>query len=291
MRLSRRSITRDLARATRERQQALVLDALQAAGGRPVSYDALREAGVEFPASVISELELAGVDVERCRDGPHVVGVRLRVPAPAGVAARPDRPRPIGERLPPGRWPPRTGLIAGALLAAALVIAVLAVAGLGGGASGTRSGASRPRAHAVSSRGDRSAAARSGGRRPGHALTRQRARRAGTSEVAQRTPVSAALAAQLEAEGHGFVQAREYGRAVVMLRQALAATGRSLDECLQPVSETCLTYAYALYDLGRALLLGGRAAAAVGVLERRLEIENQRPVVAAELESARRQLG
>lgn len=290
MRISRRTITRDQARATLERQQTLVLDALQAAGGRPVSYDALREAGVEFPASVISELELAGVDVERCQDGPHVVGARLRAPA-SPVTPRPDLPRPTRERLLPGWWLPRTGLIAGALLAVVLGIAVLAVAGRGGGATDTNSGGSRPRAHTVASRGGRSAAARPSRRGPGRAPARQRARPARTPEVVQRTPVSAALAAQLEAEGHGLVQAGQYAQAVVVLHRALTATGQRLDDCLQPVSETCLTYAYALYDLGRALLLGGRAAAAVGVLERRLEIENQRPVVAGELESARRQLG
>jgi hypothetical protein len=59
----------------------------------------------------------------------------------------------------------------------------------------------------------------------------------------------------------------------------------------QPVGESCLTYAYALYDLGRALALIGHRAEAVSVLERRLQIDNQRATVAAELERARAQAG
>jgi hypothetical protein len=49
----------------------------------------------------------------------------------------------------------------------------------------------------------------------------------------------------------------------------------------------CLTYAYALYDLGRALRLSGDPSAAIPILERRLEIDNQRPTGMAELELAR----
>ncbi|TMM00699.1 MAG: hypothetical protein E6G05_11010 [Actinobacteria bacterium] len=60
-----------------------------------------------------------------------------------------------------------------------------------------------------------------------------------------------------------------------------------LNDCLEPTSDTCLTYAYALYDLGRALELNGEASAAVPVLEKRLQIDNQRDIVAAELAHVR----
>jgi hypothetical protein len=53
-----------------EQQQALLVGALRRAVGQPVSYDELRDAGIEFPASVVSELELAGLPVERCYEGP-----------------------------------------------------------------------------------------------------------------------------------------------------------------------------------------------------------------------------
>ena len=77
----------------RDRQQALVLEALRHAAGAPVSYAELREVGVELPASVVSELELAGLTIERCVSDPGgAVGVRLDpindLPAIAGPAVR-----------------------------------------------------------------------------------------------------------------------------------------------------------------------------------------------------------
>jgi hypothetical protein len=47
-------------------------------------------------------------------------------------------------------------------------------------------------------------------------------------------------------------------------------------------------YAYALFNLGRALNRSGRAADAVPVLEERLRFPNQRGTVRAELRAARR---
>ena len=96
---------------------------------------------------------------------------------------------------------------------------------------------------------------------------------------------------QLEAQGHELLEAGRSGDAVQVLTRAVSATGQHLGECLQPASETCLTYAYALYDLGRALQLDGHPAAAVPVLQDRLQIDNQRPTVAVELDRARAQTG
>jgi hypothetical protein len=99
-------------------------------------------------------------------------------------------------------------------------------------------------------------------------------------------PVSAVLAAQLDTEGHDLLEAGRYGDAVVVLQRTLMATGEHVQDCLQPASETCLTYAYALYDLGSALRLDGHPAAAVPILQRRLQINNQRATVQAQLELA-----
>jgi hypothetical protein len=68
-------------------------------------------------------------------------------------------------------------------------------------------------------------------------------------------------------------------------------TGRSLGVCLEPASSTCLTYAYALYDLGRATRLSGAPQAAVPILQRRLQIDNQRWIVGAELQLGRQGIG
>ena len=93
-------------------------------------------------------------------------------------------------------------------------------------------------------------------------------------------PVSPALATELEAEGHGLLEAGRYGDAVPVLKRAVLATGETLGACREPASSTCLTYAYALYDLGRAVRLSGEPQAAVPILERRLQIDNQRWIVA-----------
>src|ERR1700733_1300534 len=71
-----------------DEQQSVVLNALRRAAGEPVSFSELREAGVEFPASIVSELELAGVPIERCRGaGGRGAGVRLAPAAEAIPAA------------------------------------------------------------------------------------------------------------------------------------------------------------------------------------------------------------
>ncbi|MGO9321539.1 MAG: hypothetical protein ACLQBY_12150 [Solirubrobacteraceae bacterium] len=269
---SQRDVEQD---APLERQQALLLAALRRADGAPVSYAELRDVGIEFPASVVSELELAGVRVERCyehADGTHrVMGVRLDPAhdlAVRGVAVGDMAGRPW---LAPAAFAVAAGIVL------TLAIVVLTV---GGGHGGRSVAPPRPRsaAHFATASISRSASVPA-------------AHPAQTTPAAQTTPVSAVLATQLEARGHELLQIGQPADAVPFLRRALSATGESLGGCLQPASEQCLTYAYALYDLGRALLLSGSPAAAVGVLEHRLQIENQRPTVAAELESARRRLG
>jgi len=50
-------------------------------------------------------------------------------------------------------------------------------------------------------------------------------------------------------------------------------------------------YAYALYNLGRALNRSGQPDAAIPILEERLRFRNQRATVQAELRSARRAAG
>jgi tetratricopeptide (TPR) repeat protein len=99
--------------------------------------------------------------------------------------------------------------------------------------------------------------------------------------------VSPAAAAALEAEGHQLLLAGNYAGAVEHLLGAIRASGQSLARCTEPRTETCLTFAYALYDLGRALRLKGDPGAAIPVLSKRLRIDNQRAVVQHELALAR----
>jgi hypothetical protein len=73
---------------------------------------------------------------------------------------------------------------------------------------------------------------------------------------------------------------RNYGAAIPVLREAVAGA---------PASS--LTYAYALYDLGRSLRLAGDPQAAAVILQRRLQIPNQTGVVRQQLELALRAIG
>ena len=103
--------------------------------------------------------------------------------------------------------------------------------------------------------------------------------------------MSPALATELEAQGHSLLEVGRYADAVPVLKRAVLATGETVGACLDPGSSTCLTYAYALYDLGRAVRLSGEPQAAVPILERRLQINNQRWIVSDQLKLARQGIG
>ena len=84
----------------------------------------------------------------------------------------------------------------------------------------------------------------------------------------------------LEARGHQLMVDGNYTAAIATLRQAVQAA--------DPGS---LTYAYALFDLGRSLRLAGDPKAAVTVLYQRLQIPNQTGVVRQQLQLALQALG
>ena len=62
-----------------DQQQTMLLAVLHRAGGEVVSYDELRDAGIEYPASVVAELELSEFPLERSFGGApgRKLGVRL----------------------------------------------------------------------------------------------------------------------------------------------------------------------------------------------------------------------
>ena len=102
-----------------------------------------------------------------------------------------------------------------------------------------------------------------------------------TTAVAS-TPAPAAppSAAAVQLQGHDQMLAGAYPAAIATLQRALreAAPGS-------------LTYAYALYDLGRSLLLSGDPKAAIPLLEQRLKIPNQTGLVRQTLDQALRAAG
>jgi hypothetical protein len=149
---------------------------------------------------------------------------------------------------------------------------------------GARSSSSRGGGLAAR-RSARMKAAASGGAGPG-------AERTGTQASHEHVQAGSALAAtQLEARGHKLLGEGHYAAAIGDFRAALAASGQTSARCGVPGSEACLTYAYALYDLGRALRLAGKPGAAVPVLTKRLQIDNQRRTVKYELGLAKRAHG
>lgn len=235
------------------------------------------------------------------------------------VATRRPRPAPrfaAGEGAPPTLLlsprsaapasPARRGALA-ALGVAALLVGLLVGAHHGGGSSATSASLSRPalgRTPAHHGRAVRHAVARATKapttpktpttpttpKAPGAAApvsppaastpSTTGTPAAGSPPSASTVGAAPASGAALESRGHQLMLADNYAAAIPVLRHALAAAG--------PGS---LTYAYALFDLGRSLRLAGDPGAAVPILEARLKIPNQTGVVRHELELALAALG
>jgi Flp pilus assembly protein TadD len=167
--------------------------------------------------------------------------------------------------------------VLGALVAALLGVAIAAAASGGTGKTepGSRAAVARP-SHAVG-------AHRPAKRRPPPPAARTQTTTSAAVTSASTSglpPAPSGGADALEAQGHALMSAGNYGQAVPILRRAVAEAA--------PGS---LTYAYALFDLGRSLRLAGDPRAAVPILWRRLQIPNQTSVVRSELRLALEALG
>lgn len=205
---------------------------------------------------------------------------------PATAATRPAtavaRPATASSgRTPPPLPSPHTRRPGRAMAFAALLAAVLGIgliAALPGGGSPTLKQLSARRSTTTS--------------RAGHARKRKPAAGAGTTSAssttsaagsASSTPSTSAApptpapqtADQLEAQGHQLLVGGSYTAAIPTLRRAVAAA-----------SAGSVQQGYALYDLGRALVLSGDPAAAVPILEQRMQINDQLPTVRALLTTA-----
>ncbi|MBV9802087.1 MAG: protein kinase [Solirubrobacterales bacterium] len=218
----------------------------------------------------------------------------FRAVAPVGTAARSPRrgsptaaARPRTARPSPGRaGPPPAGATrsatrtrrrharvpALAALAAGAAVAALAIGTLGGG------GGSPPRDSAAATRVSRPASHPRAGTQTTPAPTHTTNTTVTVTPAAATTP--APVADTLEAHGHQLMENGQYSAAIPVLRQAVGAAPHG-----------SLTYAYALYDLGRSLRLSGDPKAAVTVLYERLQIPNQTDVVREQLQLALLALG
>jgi serine/threonine protein kinase len=182
------------------------------------------------------------------------------------AAAPPEEPTRAFEPLPSkplpgsvpqrGRWAAVLGLLA---VVAATVTAVVLVGG-GGGSSSPEASSKSPKAQ----------------------KSKAKPATESTTVVAAPEGSDPALGATLNQEGFELIQAGEYEAAVPVLEEAVRAF---------PPGTEDLNYAYALFNLGNALRLSGRAEEAIPVLERRMRIPDQTETVRAELEAAQREAG
>ena len=191
-------------------------------------------------------------------------------------APRPAAPSPPPARSYRGRWGAAVALAV--FLAAVVAIAAIALGGGGDSGKSPRSAAAKPKEANSEQRADVAAPA------PEESAPEETASEepATTSSAPAAESSSPASGAALNEEGFSLMQAGEYEAAVPILEEAVDAFPAESEE---------LDYAYALFNLGKALRLSGRAEEAIPVLERRLEIPNQTATVEEELDAARAETG
>jgi serine/threonine-protein kinase len=160
----------------------------------------------------------------------------------------------------------------------ALVALLVAIGGVGALALSGLGGAKRPAAHASAPPKKKPVTHTVAASKPKPAAATP-ARTQASSSTTPTTPAPPS-AEELQLTGHNELLAGKYPEAIATLRKAISAA-----------DPTSMTYAYGLYDLGVALLRSGDAAAAVPILEKRLQIPNQTPVVQETLNEALRATG
>ncbi len=167
-----------------DEEQARLLEILTAAGGGPVSFDELRARGIENPATLAYELEIAGLPITQLHK-PQAGGLCLQLEAqleasqtlPLAGGERLDQLRAGGER-PGSRRGSRRGAVRWTLAA---VVAVLGLALLAIGLNGALSGSAAKHGgrQAVRSLASRGAPAVQAGRTDGADSNHSRAHPAG----------------------------------------------------------------------------------------------------------------
>ena len=238
----------------------------------------LREAWPEAPQAVAEALQrgMASDPADRPASARDLCAALDRaMDETRRVPPKPQQPAQVPHRVAPPRRPgQRTGLRALApaavLLALAAAAAALILLSSGGGGEDNPSGeakAPQPKQHAA---------------KPGQSGKQAQPTAPAPSGPPPSGPASSVSpsGAALNAQGYRYMRAGQYDQAIPILRQAVNAF---------PAGTNDLDYAYALYNLGRALRLGGHPDQAIPVLERRLRIPNQTETVRRELAAARRQ--
>ncbi len=297
---NRRALALDTTLAEREQEDQI---AHAEHAGAPHQWPTARQRGAELLLRVQHAAERSwraagGIrsGASRAAGGMHdgaswaAGGMRSGAARAAGgmrsVARRVDGGVRGGARLRPGAHVPGRAAAAGALVVSAVVVLVIAAAQFDQSGSPHRA-AGHPARPATRPHG---ASAAQAAQRPAPTVARVPPVAHPSIAVGLPStpgPASPAAAATFEAEGHQLLSDGRYAAAIGDFLAALRASGQTLGRCTEPTSELCLTFAYALYDLGSALRLEGHPNAAVPILSERLRIDNQRAVVEHELELAR----
>jgi serine/threonine-protein kinase len=226
-------------------------------GARPATAGALAR-------ELEDALKGSGTRTTRALEGVGAAGVPFqrdeRTVAPPLRRREPVVARRTTQRGLP-RWIPVAGLIL------VLLVVAGAIAALGGGGSDKATPPVVPPAKHKPAKPKNKAQTQTTQSAPAQTQTTQSA------------PLTdAQKGAQLQAQAHDLINQGNFDQAIALDQQAI--------QLLKGTPG--LTYAYALYDLGHALRLAGRPQEAIPILEQRLQINNQRDVVKAELERAKK---
>ena len=212
-------------------------------------------------------------------------------PKHAPAAATPPPAAPPPRRTPPaaprrdgvGRTRPRAGAIALAAVFIALAVATIAGAVLSGGDD---EGSSPPSADNTPAQPKADANKEKEPKEEPKAKKEPKEEPAATPAPAEEQSEAGSFdeerGAALNDEGFRLMGAGDYDGAVPVLQEAVNSF---------PPGTKNLTYAYALFNLGKSLRLAGRPDEAIPVLEQRLKIKNQTDAVQAELDQAKRDAG
>jgi Protein kinase domain/Tetratricopeptide repeat len=224
------------------------------------------------------------------QDEPTVRTRKLGAPAPVPIPAAGERdeppttsPRRRAPTTHPGRPAPRRQADRSKALPVTLALVILALAGVAAIAAISSGGGD----------GGEERAADSGRQQQADRPRRERqeqpaAEQPQAGEPAAEPPAAPAPAPSggdgpaLNDQGFALMQQGNYEDAVPILRQAVASW---------PSDSRDMTYAYALFNLGKSLNRSGNPGEAIPYLEKRLTWDDQRETVQAELDSARRNAG
>jgi serine/threonine protein kinase len=198
-----------------------------------------------------------------------------RSATPPGDRAAAAAALPVRDRTPPPtrtgrgapRWIPIAALLAVLLVAAGAIAAVIS----GNNDNGTAA-VTEPAKHKAPAAKEKTKKAS-----PAPTTASQTTPATTSQTTATTTPAATSDPAQMQLQAHNLIDQGQYDQAIAIDKEVVAKGPGS-----------GLTYAYALYDLGHALRLAGRPDEAIPVLEQRMKINNQRDVVKAELEQAKK---